>query len=327
MTMYDNTFLYLLMCLLTFVLTLLIGSIAIPMLKQNATQPLYYEGPKWHETKAGTPTMGGISFLIAISVSIIICTIYAYATKNSTDALSLILCLVYSVANALIGIVDDLTKIKRKQNAGLTPKAKLILQFAAATLFLFARYFFLKDDCIIAYKFGEIDLGILYYCISLIILVGITNCANLTDGVDGLASSVAFAIGISTFYFAYGRNDAACFVSAAMIGGTVGFLIFNVHPAKIFMGDTGSLYLGSLIAALAFELDNPFIAVFNGGVFVIEGISVILQVIIFKISKKRLFKMAPLHHHLEKSNWDENKICIYAMICTFLFSILTGAIC
>ena len=150
--------------------------------------------------------------------------------------------------------------------------------------------------------------------------MGITNCANLTDGIDGLASSVAFAIGISLFYFSFGISENGSFISAALMGGAIGFLIFNLHPAKVFMGDTGSLFFGSLIAALAFELKSPWIAVVSGGVYVIEGISVILQVAFYKMTKKRLFKMAPIHHHLEKCGWDENKICITAIILTLIFS-------
>ena len=161
----------------------------------------------------------------------------------------------------------------------------------------------------------------IYYFLSIIILVGITNCANLTDGIDGLATSVAFAIGLSVFYISYSRSDAASFISASLIGATVAFLIFNIHPAKVFMGDTGSLFLGALVASLAFELKNPFIAITTGAVYVIEGVSVILQVIYYKATKKRLFKMAPIHHHLEKCGWDENKICLVAIALTLLFSV------
>jgi phospho-N-acetylmuramoyl-pentapeptide-transferase len=175
--------------------------------------------------------------------------------------------------------------------------------------------------------FGLFDFGFFYYILSLIILVGITNCANLTDGIDGLASSVAFAIGISLFYFSYGVSDSSAFISATLSAGALGFLIFNINPARIFMGDTGSLFLGALVGALAFEMENPLIAVVSGCVYVIEGIRVILQVIFFKTIGKRLFKMAPVHHHLEKCGWDENRICIVSIIITLLISTLLAPLC
>jgi phospho-N-acetylmuramoyl-pentapeptide-transferase len=240
---------------------------------------------------------------------------------DEKGVVSILICVVYAALNASIGIIDDITKLKRKKNAGLTPRAKLILQLIVSGLFLISRKTMLNDTTAISFSFGSIDLGVIYYFIAMIILVGITNCANLTDGIDGLATSVSFAIGIAVFYFSYSRYDTASFISAAIIGATVGFLTFNIHPAKVFMGDTGSLFLGSMAAALAFELKNPLIAVAYGGVYVIEGLSVILQVIYFKAFKKRLFKMAPIHHHLEKSGWDENKICLISIILTLLFSV------
>ena len=156
---------------------------------------------------------------------------------------------------------------------------------------------------------------------SLIILVGITNFANLSDGVDGLASSIAFAAGVGLYFISARYFHEAGFISSAIIGATVAFLIFNLHPAKIFMGDTGSLLLGSLVVSSVFSLGNPILILFLGIVYIIEGLSVTLQVAYFKLTKKRLFKMAPFHHHLEKSGWSENKICVSAIIFTLLFSI------
>jgi phospho-N-acetylmuramoyl-pentapeptide-transferase len=229
--------------------------------------------------------------------------------------------------NSSIGIIDDLTKLRHKKNAGLTPRAKLVLQFIASVLFLIARAIFIGDETTFSLPFASFGMDALYYPLAMIILVGITNCANLTDGVDGLASSVAFAIGISSFYISYQRYDTVCLMSAALSAAAIGFLVFNVHPAKVFMGDTGSLFLGSLVAAMAFDMGNPLLAVTGGGVYVIEGLSVIAQVTVFKLCKKRLFKMAPIHHHLEKSGWDENKICILAIILTLLFAVATMLLC
>jgi len=154
-----------------------------------------------------------------------------------------------------------------------------------------------------------------------IILLGIVNCANLTDGVDGLASSIAFTIGTVLFLTLSDMAEISV-ISAAMTGATLGFLFFNVNPAKIFMGDTGSLFLGALVASLSFSLGNPLIAILLGGVYVIEGVSVILQVVFFKLTGKRIFKMAPIHHHLEKCGLSENRICILAVIATLMLSSL-----
>ena len=321
-----NAPIYVIVFLFTFTATVLCARLIIPLLKKRAEQPIYEDGPKWHMSKSGTPTMGGLSFLIAILLSLLLCSLYLYICKDESGSVSLLICIAYALSNALIGVIDDLTKLRHKKNAGLTPRAKLILQFTASSIFLVARRNLLNGGTEIEFSFGNIDLGILYYFLSVVILVGITNCANLTDGIDGLATSVAFAIGLSVFYVSYSRSDTASFISTSLIGATVAFLIFNIHPAKVFMGDTGSLFLGSLVASLAFELKNPFIAVTTGGVYVIEGISVILQVVYYKITKERLFKMAPIHHHLEKCGWDENKICLTAIALTLLFS-LPNLIC
>ncbi len=323
----SNSFLYVFIFLFTLTLTALNGRLIIPFLKKRAEQPIYTEGPSWHISKSGTPTMGGLCFIISISMALLLSALYRYLEDETQDFLSLLICLSYALLNAAIGVVDDITKLRHKKNAGLTPRAKLILQFICSMLFLYTRQIFLNDNTVLSLFSIKLDFDVLYYLISLIILVGITNCANLTDGIDGLASSVAFGIGISLFYVSYSTIDTVCLITSSLAAATIGFLFFNVHPAKVFMGDTGSLFLGSLIAALAFEMNNPFIAVFSGGVYVIEGISVIAQVIIFKICKKRLFKMAPIHHHLEKCGWDENKICICALILTLLFTVPVLLIC
>ena len=318
---------YALIFLFTLVLTVFIGRLIIPFLKKRAEQPIYTEGPSWHIAKSGTPTMGGLSFVFSVSVVLILSALYKYLAKDTQGVISLLICLIYSLLNASVGVIDDLTKLKHSKNAGLSPRAKLILQFLSSILFLLARSLLLNDSATHSLSFFRIDSELIYYFISLIILVGITNCANLTDGVDGLASSVAFGIGISLFYMSYARFNTASIICISLASAALAFLFFNVHPARIFMGDTGSLFLGSLVGALAFEMNNPLVAVISGGVYVIEGISVILQVIFYKITKRRLFKMAPLHHHLEKSGWDENKICLCALILTILFTAVVIFVC
>ena len=322
-----NTLLYVAVFLLTLIPTIVITKVMIPILKRRAEQPIYTDGPSWHAVKTGTPTMGGISFLIAIAFALLTCSLFKLIKGDSYGAASLLICVIYSLLNGAVGIIDDITKLYRKKNAGLSARAKLLLQFLLSSMFLLSRKTILSEGTILNLPFGTYDFGAFYYIITLIILVGITNCANLTDGIDGLSSSVAFAISVSTFYFSYGVSDTASFICASLAAGTVGFLVFNLHPAKIFMGDTGSLFIGSLVGALAFELGNPIAAILSGGVYVIEGISVILQVLFYKLTKKRLFKMAPLHHHLERCGWDENKICITAIILTLFLSSSLVLIC
>ena len=265
--------------------------------------------------------MGGLAFLIAVLLSLGLGAVYLSISKKSEHSASLIICIIYAGLNALIGIADDAKKLLRKQNEGLTPIQKLFFQGLCAALFLYARYALLGEGGTISFSFGSVELGFLYYPLAFFILLGITNCANLTDGIDGLASSVGFAVAVSLFYISCALAGDVALISSAIMGATVGFLIFNINPARIFMGDTGSLFLGALGAASAVALGNPLIIVFVGGVYVIEGISVILQVLHYKRTKRRLFKMAPLHHHLEKCGWGENRICIVGIIATFLLSI------
>lgn len=320
--MLDKYFpLYITSFILSFLFTLIIERALIPRLCKSAAQPIYEEGPRWHMGKQGTPTMGGLAFILSITSSLLTAAIVLLLTKDTEGTISLVICQLYAIANAFIGILDDLKKLKRKKNKGLTPKEKLILQFLFAILFLLARKLFLNDTTSISFSFGEIELGIFYYPIAIIILLGVINCANLTDGIDGLASSVAFSIGVSLFYIASALSTEASVIASSIIGASLGFLIFNLHPAKIFMGDTGSLYFGSLIASSAFSLKNPLLIILISGVYILEGCSVILQVIAFKLTKKRIFKMAPLHHHLESIGWSENRICIVAILLTFIFSI------
>lgn len=303
------------------VLTVLIERAAIPRLKRRAEQPIYAEGPSWHEKKKGTPTMGGLAFLFAVSFALLFSYIFLLKTGNRQAATSLLLSLGFAVLNSLIGIIDDMTKLRKKENAGLTPKEKLFFQLLIAVLFLVGRNYLIENPTHLTFSFGYLDLGFWYYPLTLITLLGIVNCANLTDGIDGLAGSVAFGVGISLFYISSALSYEVSFISATVIGASLGFLVFNLHPAKVFMGDTGSLFFGAVAAASAVSLGNPFLIIAIGGIYVIEGVSVILQVGYFKLTKKRIFRMAPIHHHFEKLGWTENRICIVAILLTFLLSI------
>lgn len=293
----------------------------IPILSKRAHQPIYTEGPTWHMKKQGTPTMGGLAFVIAIFLTLLFCSlIFTYRRNDAMAGASILITALFTVGNSLIGLFDDMMKLLRKKNAGLSPMQKIFLQTILALLFLMARKYYFNDATSVTLSFGKLDLGLFYYPFALILILGIINCANLTDGVDGLASSVATAIGV--VFIVMCKNDSAhiSIVATALVGGALGFLLFNCNPAKIFMGDTGSLFLGALAVCLAFSVNNPIIIIFIGAVYVIEGISVILQVVYFKLTGKRLFKMAPLHHHLEKCGISENKICVAMVILTLFFS-------
>ena len=315
-------FLYLSLLFLTFLFTVAIIKMLVPKLSKIAKQPIYEEGPKWHIKKSGTPTMGGIGFIIPMCIAFIVSVIFLFDSSKNLDGISILITLGFSVLNALVGVVDDITKLKRAKNGGLTPKQKLLLQFVISILFLIARKVLLMDSSTIFLGRVSINLGWLYYPLAILFLLGMINCANLTDGIDGLAASVAFAIGVCSFLFSFHQNVSSWIVSITLVGATLGFLLFNIHPAKIFMGDTGSLFLGAIISSLAFSMNSLPAYLLIGGIYVIEGISVILQVVYFKKTKKRLFKMAPLHHHLEKSGFDESRICIYAMLFTFIMSLI-----
>ena len=315
---------YLLILFFSFLATSIIESMLIPVLAGRASQPIYEEGPAWHIKKKGTPTMGGLAFIAAISFALSAACIYLYYGANDRQAASSVLIsLIFSLGNALIGVFDDLTKLFRKENAGLTPLQKIVFQLILAIVFLMAKSYFFGDTTVLKFSFGDVDISLLYYPLAIILLLGIVNCANLTDGIDGLAASVAVTIGIVFSFKAGPYLSEASFLSAATLGGALGFLLFNRHPAKIFMGDTGSLFLGALAVSTAFSFENPMIIIPVGGVYIIEGISVILQVLIFKLTKKRLFKMAPFHHHLEKSGFSENKICIFAVLFTLALSLIS----
>lgn len=320
--MFDKLFpLYILIFFSTLFLTAIIEKKLIPRLALFAEQPIYAEGPSWHMKKKGTPTMGGIAFLISTALMLVLASGVTLYFVSARIAISIALSLLYAVSNSLIGIMDDYQKLKKKENAGLTPRQKILLQLTASIMFLFLRNYLLGDNTSITFTFGEVELGMWYYPICVTLLIGIVNCANLTDGIDGLASSVAFSIGVSLFYISFALNEETAIISSALIGASIGFLIFNLHPAKIFMGDTGSLFFGALVASCALTLDNPLLMTLICGVYVLEGLSDILQVAYYKLKHKRIFKMAPLHHHLEKCGWSENKICIAAMLATFVFSI------
>ncbi len=306
------------------VLTALSEKILLPKLSAKAEQPIYLDGPSWHEKKVGTPTMGGLGFFPAAILFGGICILGLFLRGDKSSALSFLSVLLFATANGACGLVDDLSKIRKSQNQGLTPWQKIAIQFLIAVLFLVFRAFVLQDGTAVPLFGASINLGIFYYLLAVFILLGTVNCANLTDGIDGLAASVAFAVGVSFFVVGGTANTALSLLSVLMMGTAIGFLFYNLHPAKVFMGDTGSLFLGGLAAGCAFCFGSPLIIAPIGIVYLIEGLSVILQVAFFKMTKRRLFLMAPLHHTLEKRGHSENRICLYAVFLTLTAAVATS---
>ena len=291
-----------------------------------AKQPIYTDGPNWHIKKQGTPTIGGLSFIITGVISVLIIIPLGYNAHFSKQFISILLTVGFAILNGAVGLTDDLIKLLRRNNAGLTPMQKILFQMVIAIAFLYLRYKLFGDETSVEFFKFNIELGWLYYPFCLFIILGIINCANLTDGIDGLASSVSFGIGIGLFFICYTFSSEASITASLIAGIGLGFIIFNINPAKIFMGDTGSLFLGALFVGAVFQTKIPLLSIPLGIIYVIEGISVILQVLFYKKTGRRIFKMAPIHHHLEKCGMDECKICLIAILITLVSSFAIGAI-
>ncbi|MBE6900453.1 MAG: phospho-N-acetylmuramoyl-pentapeptide-transferase [Ruminococcaceae bacterium] len=295
-----------------FVIAALSGHWLIPVLKKlNFGQSILEIGPNWHKNKEGTPTMGGIMFIFGILAASCL-AFFFLADAPATEKIRYGSGLAMALGYGLLGFIDDYTKIVRKQNEGLTAKQKLIGQVLLAVMFLVGLQISgtLSTTLIIPF-IGQLDVGFFYYPIAVFIIVGASNAVNLTDGIDGLCSSVTFVCACGFIVMAaILKNTAMGFMAAALAGGCAGYFIWNCHPARVFMGDTGSLFLGGMVCALAFGLNIPLILVFAGIIYVIETLSDIIQIGSYKIRKKRVFKMAPIHHHFEMSGWSEWKIVI-----------------
>ena len=326
--MKDITIIFMLVTLGVFALTAIAERILIPILRaRKAGQTILDIGPSWHKSKEGTPTMGGIGFILPILVVVAIFFVLAAIKGNSPKYIPLALTIAFAVCNGAIGFVDDYCKLIKKQNEGLTRIQKLVLQFAITAGYL----------CVMGYT-GNLPYeiivplinlpirGFVWYILAAILTVGVINGANFTDGLDGLASLVAYVIGIFFAVFAFFANDLGLnVVGSAMIGATIGFLLYNFHPAKVFMGDTGSLFLGALVMGAIFQTKQPLLLFLVCAIYIIELLSSLMQSVYFKLTHgKRLFKMAPIHHHFEKCGWSENKIgAVFALVqfafCTLAF--------
>lgn len=299
--------------ILTFVLTALFAHILIPKLKSmKLGQKILDIGPRWHKSKEGTPTMGGLSFIIASVTVFATMAVIAFLNGDSSGFEKAVIVLLMALANGAVGVVDDLTKFKNHRNEGLTASQKYLLQLICAGAFLAALKLTgnLSTELHIPFIDVNIELGIFYYIFSILLVTGMVNAVNLTDGIDGLASSVTLAVG--AFYavasFTLGVLPEAV-LSGIIMGSCLGFLVYNFYPAKVFMGDTGSLFLGGLVVGTAYALCEPLIVLLVGIIYICETVSVIMQVSYFKLTHgKRIFKMTPIHHHFEKCGWSELKI-------------------
>ena len=285
-----------------FIVCALIGPVLIPYLhKLKFGQSIREGGPASHMAKSGTPTMGGLMMLAALLVALL--------WGNFTP--HVIIALVLTVGHAVIGFIDDYIKVVMKRNLGLTAKQKFLLQFILAGAYVyFAETHIRNTELWVPGINAVIDLGWGYYVLAFLLLVGTTNAVNLTDGLDGLVSFVSLPVTMVFAFIAYmqGMLDLSGF-SLGLTGACLGFLLFNRHPARVFMGDTGSLALGGAIAALALLTRTELLLVIVGGIYVAEALSVIIQVTYFRFSGgKRIFRMSPLHHHFELGGWPEVKV-------------------
>ena len=305
--------------LIACVLTLGVGYLLLPMLRAlKAGQSIREAGPTWHNSKAGTPMMGGLMFIITAVLCLLV------SIPSMTDY-SVFFVLGLGLCFGSVGFLDDFFKAKFKRNLGLTSIQKALLQMAVSAIFL---YILLKQNImqpVIAIPFTDYEFAIhplLYIFFAMFVMVGCVNAVNLTDGVDGLCGSVT--VPVMVFFTAAAvlkeKMDLAL-LPACLVGGLISYLFYNWHPAKVFMGDTGSLFLGGIVCGLAFALNMPLILIPVGFVYIVETMSVILQVGYFKLTHgKRLFKMSPIHHHFEMCGWKEIKIC-------FVFSAVSVVMC
>ncbi len=315
--------------ILGFAISAVLGKFLIPMLRRlKAGQSIKEDGPTWHMSKQGTPTMGGIMFIAATVVTALVLNLAEAARGDWTWLVVLLFALIFGV----IGFIDDYAKVKKKENTGLTAAQKFLLQLAAAILFIviLRRLGILSPDLYVPF-FGTVWHlpWVVYLIFAAFVITGTVNAVNITDGVDGLATGVTLPVcAFFTAAFAYGAfhwdqpgGRGMAVLSAALFGSLIGFLVYNFHPAKVFMGDTGSLFLGGMVCGMAFALDMPLILILVGIIYIAETLSDIIQVAYFKATHgKRIFRMAPLHHHLEMGGWSEAKLF-------FVFTIISLAFC
>ena len=314
-----------------FVISAVIGKFLVPALRRwKAGQSIKEDGPTWHMSKQGTPTMGGLMFILATIIVVLVVNGPAILSGDWTSVIVLVFALVFGA----IGFLDDYAKIKKKENTGLTAGQKFLLQLAAAILFivLLRKCGILSPNLYVPFFGVELHLPwVVYLIFAVLVITGTVNAVNITDGLDGLSSSVTlpvcafFAAAFGWAWVKWQQSGTAGMAgfAAALFGGLVGFLVYNHYPAKVFMGDTGSLFLGGAVCGMAFALDMPLILILVGIIYIIETLSDIIQVTYFKATHgKRIFRMAPLHHHLEMGGWNEKKVVFVFASISLVFCIL-----
>ena len=319
---------------ISFAVTAVAGKIFIPILRRlKYGQTINDVGPTWHKNKEGTPTMGGIIFIIGICLSVAICLPILYSRKILDGGIKILPegfkvygGIILAVLLSLVGFADDFIKIKKKRNLGLTAVQKTLMQLLpTAGYILFCEYLSPTLSFFVPIL-GNVRLGVFYipYLIALIVFTYfMINAVNLTDGIDGLCSSTTLVYALAVFFLSgLMQTPVTAVISSALIGGMFGFLLYNFYPAKLFMGDTGSMFLGAMVVILPLMLDIPILILLFGIIYFIEAGSVVLQVLSVKIRKKRIFKMSPIHHHFEMSGWSEKKIVGIFTIITALVSAL-----
>ena len=312
------------MLLITFVIAVILALIIIPILKKlKVGQIEREEGPQSHLSKQGTPTMGGVIMLLAIIISTIIAFIY-YSSKDTNVIKNMIPLLIMTVGIGIIGFIDDFKKLILKNTKGLKPSYKMLGLLIISVIFVMyiIKFAGIDGEILIPFTKNIVTLPIwIYIPFAIFVILGTTNAVNLTDGIDGLGGSISVIIiaTLTVFGIIFESSEIVIFGSI-VCGAILGFLIFNIHPAKVFMGVTGSLMLGGIISAMAIYLKVPILLILIAIVPVLETLSVILQVAYYKKTGNRIFKMAPLHHHFELSGWSENKV-------VSIFSIITTIVC
>jgi phospho-N-acetylmuramoyl-pentapeptide-transferase len=317
---------------IAFVISSLIGLVLIPFLKRiRAGQAIRDDGPVWHSSKAGTPTMGGLMFIIGSAAAILITGLSPMLAGDYRHIFVLLFALVFGA----IGFLDDFEKLRKKQNMGLKATQKFLLQLVVAIAFTFLLRYAGYLSTALYIPFANITVRlpeVVYLALAAFVIVGTVNAVNITDGVDGLATGTSIPVCVCYAVVAVKWGTAYLsmgIAAAAVTGGLLGFLIYNYNPAKIFMGDTGSLFLGGIICAMAFAMDMPLLLITLGIVFLLETISDIIQIFYFKLTHgKRFFKMAPLHHHLELGGfsgkkWREKQLFLLFFIVSALFAVIS----
>ena len=343
----NNAFLFItmglqpwLIMLFSFVAAIILALITIPILRRvKAGQSIRQIGPDWHNSKAGTPTIGGVIFIFAMLIATIVVGMIFGWWRYPTDIFgggqpmfdvrfwAIMLC---SLAFGVIGFIDDFIKVVLKRNLGLKAKQKFVLQFIVSLAFAvwIVMSGVIDTTIIIPFVNASVELGWLFIPFTVFVMIGVTNSVNLTDGLDGLATSVTIVVLLffaavsppDGWYLGVSSFAGERLASLGLIGGLLGFLLFNKNPAKVFMGDTGSLFLGGAVVSIAIMLQMPLFLIIVGFVYLAETLSVIIQVISFKTLGRRVFKMSPLHHHFEMVGWSERKVVL-------TFTLVTVVLC